>query len=63
MFNSVDIILLNKIDVKPYIKFDMDFYMKGVREINDKVEVIPLSCVTGEGVQKWVDWLLKQMTS
>jgi len=58
MFHEADAVLVNKIDLLPYLKFDVDAFSKTIKGINQKVKVFPLSCTTGEGVDRWVDWLL-----
>jgi hydrogenase nickel incorporation protein HypB len=60
MFQEVDIVLLNKIDLLPHLNFDLDAFFRGVRGINEKVEVIQVSCTTGQGFEQWISWLLKQ---
>jgi len=62
MFNIADAVLINKIDLLPYLKFDIQGFSQAVRGINEKVEIFPLSCTTGQGVQEWVSWLLTQMS-
>lgn len=54
MFECVDIIVLNKWDIAPYIKFDYSEFEKGVRAINQKAPIIKLSCTTGEGIKELV---------
>jgi len=61
MFHEADVVLVNKIDLLPYLKFDVDAFSKTIKGINQKVKVFPLSCTTGEGVDQWVDWLLGQV--
>jgi len=61
MFHEVDAVLINKIDLLPYLKFDVDTFSQAVKGINGKVEIFPVSCVTGEGIEDWVSWLLAQM--
>ena len=60
MFHEADAVLINKIDLLPYLKFDVDAFTKNVKGINQKVKVFPISCTTGEGVDKWVEWLQGQ---
>lgn len=62
MFHEADIVLLNKIDLLPYVKFDMETFFQAVRGISEKLEIIPISCITGEGIEEWVSWLLAQMS-
>ena len=61
MFNTADAIVLNKIDLLPYVKFNVDAFTKAVKNINSKVEVFKVSCTTGEGIPAWAKWLLAQM--
>ena len=62
MFHEVDAILMNKIDLLPYLAYDVDAFVKGVRGMNEKVEIIKTSCATGEGIQEWGAWLLTEMS-
>ncbi len=62
MFNIVDAVLINKIDLLPYLKFDTQGFSQSVRGINEKVEIFPISCTTGQGIQEWASWLLTQMS-
>ncbi|GAJ09019.1 unnamed protein product, partial [marine sediment metagenome] len=43
------------------LKFDVDAFAKTIRGINQKVKIFPISCTTGEGIDKWVSWLFDQM--
>lgn len=61
MFHEADAVLINKIDLIPYLKFDLDAFSKAIKGINQKVTLFPLSCTTGEGVDDWVAWLLKKV--
>ena len=62
MFHIADIVLINKIDLLPYLDFDIQAFSRAIKGINERVEIIPISCVTGEGIEKWVSWLLTQMS-
>ena len=62
MFDIADAVLINKIDLLPYVKFDIEVFSKGVKGINEKVEIFPISCVTGQGIEQWTSWLLAQMS-
>ena len=61
MFNTVDAIVLNKIDLLPYVKFDVEGFTNTVKNINAKVALFKVSCTTGEGIQPWAKWILSQM--
>lgn len=60
MFHEVDAVLINKIDLLPYLEFDTQAFSQTVRGINGKVEIFQISCATGQGIQEWVSWLLNQ---
>jgi hydrogenase nickel incorporation protein HypB len=57
MFADSDVVLLNKIDLKPYMEFDVDNFKKTVAGLNPDVIFLPVSCKTGEGMDAWYDWL------
>jgi hydrogenase nickel incorporation protein HypB len=61
MFHIADAVLINKIDLLPYLKFDCDAFSQAIKGINERVEIFPVSCTTGQGIQQWVAWLLAQM--
>jgi hydrogenase nickel incorporation protein HypB len=61
MYRGVDALIVNKIDLLPYVPFRMDFFTQGVEALNPGVITFPLSCRTGDGVDKWVEWILKQV--
>jgi hydrogenase nickel incorporation protein HypB len=57
MYQDVDALILNKIDLLPYVDFDMTYFEKGVQLLNPDLVTFPLSCQTGEGIQAWITWL------
>jgi hydrogenase nickel incorporation protein HypB len=57
MFADTDIVLLNKIDLEPYLDFDTDAFKKTVTGLNPDVTIFPVSCKTGEGMDAWFSWL------
>lgn len=59
-FEKADIIVLNKADLIPYLDFDEEFFMKGVRALNKEAPVIKVSGKTGEGFEEVAEWLLKK---
>jgi hydrogenase nickel incorporation protein HypB len=61
MFTTADAVVLNKIDLLPYVKFNLEAFTKAVKGINAKAGVFTLSCTTGEGVPAWTKWLQKEM--
>jgi hydrogenase nickel incorporation protein HypB len=61
MYRGVDALVINKIDLLPYIPFRMDYFRQGVEMLNPGLETFPLSCQTGEGLPAWLDWLTAQL--
>lgn len=57
MFRSVDVVLLNKIDLVPYLDANVDAYIDHVRQVNSTATILPVSARTGEGMAAWFDWL------
>ena len=61
MFEVCDVLLINKIDVLPYFDFDLDAVAERARARNPKIDIIPISARTGEGIDRWCDWLRSQI--
>jgi hydrogenase nickel incorporation protein HypB len=59
MFKASEIMLLNKIDLLPYLNFDVEKCVAYAREVNPNIKVLQVSATTGEGMEKWYDWLRK----
>ena len=57
MFHAADLMILNKIDLLPYLTFDVEKCIDYARRINPKLEVIKVSATTGEGMERWLAWL------
>jgi hydrogenase nickel incorporation protein HypB len=60
MFKSSHLCLINKSDLLPYVDFDVEKAISYARSINPGLEFIVLSAKSGEGMQLWFDWLLRQ---
>lgn len=61
LFNEVDAVLVNKIDLLPYLKFDVEGFSRLVKGMNEGVELFPVSATSGEGIERWTAWLLGKM--
>jgi hydrogenase nickel incorporation protein HypB len=57
MFRSVEAICVNKLDLAPYLDFDMELFYRNVAAVNPTAKVFELSARTGEGVEEWLTWL------
>ena len=60
MFAAADIMLLNKIDLLPYLKFDVAACIAFARKVNPNIKVIELSAQSGQGFDQWLEWLLAE---
>ena len=54
---EADVVLINKIDLLPYLDFNVDVFCKEVTGLNPAVKIFPVSCKTGEGLEAWSSWL------
>ena len=63
MYQGVDALVINKIDLLPYIDFDMDYFQKGVEALNPGLVTFPLSCRVGTGLDSWLAWVTKHIPS
>lgn len=60
MFAAAGIVIINKVDLLPYVDFDLEKCAGYARSVNPGVNIIPLSATTGEGVSTWYDWVDSQ---
>ncbi len=61
MYSGVQALVINKIDLLPYVDFDMARFRRGVETLNPGLVSFPVSCRTGEGLETWLDWLRAQL--
>ena len=57
LVTAADLILLNKVDLAPYVSFDRSGFEADVRLLNANVPILAVSATTGEGLDAWIDWL------
>lgn len=60
MFLNASVLLINKIDLIPYINCDIETLKKNALQINPSLKIFELSCTSGAGIKEWCDWLEKQ---
>jgi hydrogenase nickel incorporation protein HypB len=60
IFVAVDAVVINKIDLLPYLDFDMPGFRELVKGLNPKARIFEVSCRTGEGFDAWTDWLIER---
>jgi hydrogenase nickel incorporation protein HypB len=60
MFRESSLLLINKIDLLKYTNFNLKVAKANARRVHPDLEIIDISCVTGEGLTDWIAWLNKQ---
>ena len=63
MFRASSLMILNKIDLLPYVKFDVDRCITYAREVNPQLEILQVSATTGAGMNHWYNWLRGKLSS
>ena len=61
MFHAADLMLLNKIDLLPYLDFDVEQCIGYARRVNPDIQVLKVSARSGEGLEAWYAWLRERM--
>ena len=61
LFHLADAVVINKIDLLPYTKFDLEGFSLALKGINQKARLFQVSCTTHEGIEDWTDWVLSSM--
>lgn len=61
IYRGLDVLIVNKTDLSPYIDFRMDYFRQGVEMLNPGLITFPVSCKTGEGIPEWITWLTEQV--
>ncbi len=62
MYRGVDVLIVNKMDLLPYVPFDLAFFKRGVEVLSPGLTTFEVSCTTGDGIQAWVEWLKERVT-
>lgn len=57
IYRDLDVLIINKTDLLPYIDFHMDYFKTGVEALNPGLVTFAVSCKTGEGFDEWMAWL------
>ena len=60
-FHHADLMVLNKIDLLPYVPFQMELAREYARRVQPDIEIVDVSCTTGEGLDRWRAWLEAQL--
>jgi len=62
IYRGIDTLILNKMDLLPYIDFRIDYFKQGIELLNPGLSIFELSCKTGEGFNQWIDWLKSRIS-
>ncbi len=60
MFRAGSLMVLNKVDLLPHLRFEVDRCINYARQVNPRIGVLNLSAETGEGLTSWYDWLRRE---
>ncbi len=63
IYSGVDAMVINKIDLLPYVSYDMAYFQRGVEILNPGLQTFPVSCRTGEGLESWLNWLQESVST
>jgi hydrogenase nickel incorporation protein HypB len=61
IYRGLDVLIINKIDLLPYVPFKMEYFRQGVEMLNQGVVTFPVSCATGEGISAWTEWIERRI--
>jgi hydrogenase nickel incorporation protein HypB len=61
IYRGLNVLVINKVDLQPYVQFNMDYFRKGVELLNPGLVTFPVSCRTGEGFDAWIEWLKQKL--
>jgi len=63
MFRKASVLIINKIDLLPYVSCDLTTLKRNALQINPALKVFETSCTTKAGIDEWSDWLMQKVTS
>lgn len=59
IFSAVDVLVITKTDLLPWVPFNLPEYRRLVRSLNPNLRLFELSCITGVGMDEWITWLMQ----
>jgi len=62
MFRASEVMILNKIDLLPYLNFNVEECIEAAKTVNPNIKIFQLSATSGEGMAEWYDWLKEQVS-
>jgi len=57
MFTEADVVVINKLDLLPYVEFDLSSFRKAIKGLNPEAKIFEVSCKTGDGIDAWCSWI------
>jgi hydrogenase nickel incorporation protein HypB len=63
LFREAKAVLLNKTDLIPYTNFDSDNFKSDLKMINAQIPLFEISCTSGDGIDKWIEWMSEEIKS
>jgi hydrogenase nickel incorporation protein HypB len=61
IYRGLDVLIINKTDLLPYIDFNMNYFRQGVEILNPGLTTFAISCKTGEGIPAWAEWISQRI--
>ena len=61
IYRNLDVLIINKTDLLPYLDFRMDYFREGVEMLNPGLKTFAVSSKTGEGFRDWIEWLIEKV--
>ena len=62
IYRDIDVLIINKTDLLPYLDFDMNYFREGVEILNPGLKTFAVSAKTGEGFDQWLAWLEEKVS-
>ncbi len=62
IYRGIQALIINKIDLKPYVHFDFAYFRQGIQVLNPGVTIFEVSCESKVGIQTWIDWLKNKIS-
>jgi hydrogenase nickel incorporation protein HypB len=57
IYRGLDVLIINKVDLLPYVRFNMEYFKQGVEILNPNLMTFSVSCTTGQGLDGWKSWM------
>lgn len=61
IYRGLDVLIINKVDLLPYVSFNMEYFRQGVEMLNPGLVTFAVSCTTGEGISDWIQWIEQRL--